>query len=303
MNTLRSRRPPPDRIRILALASVLGLASCATRPPVPEGAEPASGLPADAAVYVRADRTLLAEAARDLLAPADLKAVRPLLARTDRAAAALVLPGPGAGQEETARPELYGIAEGSYPAGAAAFRLRLSRDWKKDGRTLVRSDGVLRIAFADRHLLAAGTADLEPLLDRLTSPGPHPVPRDLRPYWEAPGALWFPRPGDLAGRIWGAEAPAPPARGVLFALEPEEEGGGYSGIWIFAFDSDRDARVYAPLCRLVHLAFVRAVLGEGEAAAAALDRTVWTVEGGLLRASGFPLPISSLFRVLGGFLP
>lgn len=313
------RTRPPSRLGALApaLAATLALSSCATRISVSEPADPAASLPREALVYILAGRPVLEEAAAALLAPADLKAVRSLLTRTDRVTAALVLPPDGSGLDgsgasgtesgagSSRRADLFGIAEGTYPAGAASFRLRLSRDWRKEGRALVRRDGKLRIAFAGRHLLAAGTSDLDPLLDRLVDPGPGPLPWDLLPDRDSPGALWIPRPGELAGRIWGAEAPAPPARGLLLALSPGGTEGGYTGTWIFAFDSDRDARVYAPLCRLAHLAFIRAVHGPGgeAAASAALERTVWTAEGGLVRASGFPLSVSSLLRALDGFLP
>ena len=307
------RLPGTGRLRrngapALALASTLALASCATRIPVAQEADPSGGLPREASVYLRADRSLLEEAAGALLAPADLRAVRPFLARTDRVTAALVLPrndsgGSGAGPGAPEPSEVFGIAWGTYPAGAAAFRLRLSREWRKEGRTLVRRDGKLRIAFAGRQVLAASTSDLEPLLDRLAVPGPHPVPGDLRPYWEAPGALWIPRPGETAERILGAGAPRVPARGMLLSLGPGEAVTGYSGTWIFAFESERDARVYAPICRLAHLAFIRAVHGTGTEAAAALERTVWTAEGTLIKASGFPLDLSLLFRALKAALP
>ncbi len=289
-----------------ALAATLALASCATRIPVSEPADPAASLPGEASVYIRADRPLLEEAAGTLLAPADLQAVRPFLARTDRVAAALVLPPVASAEGGAAAPggaELYGIAEGGYPAGAASFRLRLSREWRKEGRTLLRRDGRLRLAFAGRHLLAAATADLEPLLDRLAVPGPHPVPGDLRSYWEAAGTLWIPRPGETAGSILGAGAPRIPARGLLLSLSPGEGGIGHSGTWIFAFESERDARVYAPICRLAHLAFLRAVYGTGTEAADALDRTAWTSEGALIKASGFPVDLSSAIRALTAVLP
>ena len=309
MRSPRNRRSRHIEAPVLCLAAVLALSSCATRIPIARPSDPASALPREAAVYLLAGRPILEEAAVGLLAPADRKAVRSLLVRTDRVTAALILPRSGADGSGTDRDagtsgaELFGIAEGVYPAGAAAFRLRLSREWRKEGRILVRRDGNLRLAFAGRNLLAAGTSDLEPLLDRLADPGPHPLPGDLRPYWEAPGALWIPRPGETAERILGAGAPRVPARGMLLSLGPGEAGNGYSGTWIFAFDSERDARVYAPICRLAHLAFIRAVLGTGTEAAAALERTVWTAEGPLIKASGFPLDLSSVFRALKAALP
>lgn len=312
------RTRPPSRLGALApaLAATLALSSCATRISVSEPADPAASLPREASVYLLADRPVLEEAAGALLAPADFKAVRPFLSRTDRVTAALILPppdaetkGPGStgmetGQGAPSRTGLYGIAEGSYPAGAASFRLRLSREWRKEGRALVRRDGKLRVAFAGRQLLAAATSDLEPLLDRLAAPGPHPVPGDLRPYWEAPGALWLPRPGETAETVLGAGAPRIPARGLLLTLSPGGTGGGYTGTWIFVFDTERDARVYAPICRLAHLAFIRAVHGPGGEAAvsAALERTVWTAQGAVLRASGFPVDLSSALGALRAVL-
>ncbi len=279
-------------------------------------ADSAARFPGPAAVYLRVGRPLLAEASDALLGPAERKALRSILARTDRVTAALVLPTiagktPGAeagegsesGRKTDPRAGIFGIAEGSYPAGAAAFRLRLSRDWRKEGRTLVRTDGALRVAFAGRHLLAAGTADLEPLLDRLAAPGPHPVPEDLRVLWESEAALWIPRPAELAGVFPGIEIPAVPVRGMLLSLGAGGEAGGYAGTWVFEFDSERNARVYGPLCRLVHLALIRAVYGpDTEGADAALDRSAWTSAGSRVTASGFALRGADLARALGSFL-
>ena len=299
-----------------ALAAALALSSCATRVPVRMPADPAASLPEKALVYLRAHRPLLEEAARTLLTPADLKSARSLLARTDRLTASLVLPakaaeppgaeagkGPEPGRKTDPPAEIFGIAEGSYPAGAAAFRLRLSRAWRKDGRTLVRTDGALRVAFAGRQLLAAGTADLEPLLDRLATPGPHPVPEDLRSLWESEAALWIPRPTDLAGVFPGAELSAVPVRGMLLSLGTAGAEDRYAGTWVFEFDSERNARVYGPLCRLVHLALIRAVYGpDTEGADAALDRSAWTSAGSRVTASGFTLRGADLARILGSFL-
>ncbi len=246
--------------------------------------------PEGAAAYLRVEGSLLSRTAETLLEPGDRKAARPFLDRTDRVTAAVFLPGPGEPPDAAPRgPELYGLAEGSYPAGAAAFRLRLSRDWKKEGRSLSYRGGEVRVAFADRRLLAAGTGDLEPLLARLSDPGPHPVPEDLRPLWEAEGALWLERPAAVLGALLGKDAPDIPASGVLLSLSPGE--AAYRGAWVFEFPDGRSARIFSPLCRLFHVLWIRAAWGaDAEAAEKALGQTVWRVEGGRVTAEGFTIP-------------
>ena len=278
-------------------AAALSLSACATRIPYSKPLDAAASLPADGVIYIRLGRPLLEDAARAFLDPADLKAVRPLLAKTEKATAVVTLPVPGTAAGSLGM--MYAIAEGAYPARSASFRLRLSRDWRREGRTLVRGTGELRLAFAGRNILAAGTGDLEPLLDRLSSPGPRPVPEDLEPLWEADGALWIARPAALAGGLLGVAAPALPARGLLLSLTAKE--GGYAGTWVFDFENERSARIYAPLCRLVHLAFIRAVFGSDiKGANEALDRTAWTAAGGRVLASGFEIRGSDLLVSIAG---
>ena len=302
----------PRSLRIILpawiLLSALGLSSCATRIPVAPPADPTAALPGESSVYLRADRKMLLEAASALLSPADLKTARPFLARTARLTASIIFPtdrtvqsGTGAGVSGDTH--LFGIAEGSYPAGAASLRLRLSRDWRREERTLVRRDGKLRIAFSGKSFLVAGTSGLDPLLDRLAFPGSNPLPEEVRRDWEASVALWAPRPGELSERFWSDQPFEVPARGLLLTLNPSTAESGYSGAWIFVFDSERDARVYAPICRLVHLAFIRAVYQSGAGATAALDRTAWTIEGNLIRASGFPVSAPEALKALASKLP
>lgn len=304
------RRPSVRLLIALALPSALALASCATRISVAPSIDPAAGLPRESSVYFRLDRAILRETAEAVLSPESLKAARPFLLRTERLTVSVLLPqegteqaGDGSGGELPRGADFFGIAEGSYPAGAASFRLRLSRDWRKEGTTLVRRDGTLRIAFAGKNLLVAGTSDLGPLLEGLASPGPNPLPEEIRRDWEAPGALWVPRPGDVWERARGEGPLSVPARGLLLTLIPYETGGGYSGSWIFVFDSEREARIYSPICRLFHLAFIRAALGSGTEAASALDRTVWSAEGSRLRASGFPVSVPMVLKAASAFVP
>lgn len=287
-------------------ASAFLLASCATRLPYPQGVDAAALLPAGAVAYARLDGVLLEEAARNLLSPGDLRSARTLLRKTDQVTLAVLSPGPSAAEEsasalrQDSQVSLYGIAEGSYPAGAASFRLRLSPEWKREGRVLVNRGAGLRIAFAGRGLLAASNQDLDPLLARFAAPGPHPVPADLRALWETDGALWIVRPAALLAAL-GPEAPSLPARSVLLSLTAEADG--YAGLWIFDFENERSARVFGPLCRLVHLAWIRTVYGaDAQTANAELDRTVWSAAGGRISASGFSVRGPDLVRALSRLL-
>jgi hypothetical protein len=277
--------------------AALALASCATRVPLREGTDAVCLLPQEATVYVRVGNGLLSEAAAVLLNPKDLRSAKAILDRTDRATAAFVLPAPGDGDAA-----IYGIAEGNYPAGAATFRLRLSREWHKEGRTLVNHDGKVQIAFAGRQILAAGNRDIEPILDSLKDPGPNPIPEDLRPLWLADGALWLARPAALLSRWMGEEAPDIPAQALCLSFSRIEGPGTgvYRGTELFQFPDERSVRVFGPLCRLAHLAFLRAVYGEDSAGAdAALEATMWETSGNRVLASGFTVRSSDLFRMMG----
>lgn len=288
------------RVPIAALVA-FSLASCATRAPIREGTDVAGALPREAAAYIRAGNGLLTEAAGVLLDPGDLKGARAVLDRTDRVTACLILGA--AGQGTAPDMAVYGIAEGSYPAGAATFRMRLSRAWRKEGRELVSRGGGVRMAFAGRNLLVAGNRDLEPLLERLGEPRVGLVPGELRPLWEAEGAILLARPDALLARWMGPDAPSIPAQGILLSLtrpEGSEPTGAYEGTEVFLFPDERSARVFGPLCRLAHLAFVRAVYGpDSDGAEGALQATRWETRGDRVLASGFTVRSRDLVQAVG----
>jgi len=257
--------------------------------------------PDGAAAYLRLEGALLSKSIRAMLSPEDIESLRAFLDRTDRVTAAVFLPNRGDGFEGASsglavpNVTIYGLAEGSYPAGAATFRLRVSPEWRKEGKTLVNRGGELRLAFAGRDLLAVGNGDLDPLLTRLSDPGPHPVPEDLRPLWEAEGALWLSRPVTVLQALMGSRAPAVPARAALLSLSPES--GAYKGTWVFEFADERSARVYGPLCRLAHYAWIRAAYGSDvEGADDALSRTRWRTDGNRVYGSGFSVRGEDVFR-------
>lgn len=270
-----------------ALAAVVASAvsSCASTVKAPPGVEPERLLPPGAVAYARLDGPTLAAVLER--APgsteADKKAAAAIAARTDALTLAVVRNGSSLG--------LVGVAEGSYPRGAAALGLSADRSWKRAGPVWERGDGSLRLAFASDGRAFVGTAPLDQLLAAAKAPNAFPIPERWAAAWSESVSVYLPDPAALLSEKVPLGDAEVPLTGMLLSARPAKDGS-YEAILAFEFGTTRAATVFSPLCRIFLYAAAHSLWPER--AATVLDSARWAVSGTAVTAAGLPLDAASL---------
>lgn len=295
MNTPDSRRAfhaAAITMILIAVATSVPLASCATIVRAPAGVEPERFLPAGALAYARLDQPTLA-AAMARLPAAEAKSAATIAARTDSMTAAFVK------QPGSSRGGLVAVAEGRYPAGAASFKLASDPSWRKNGQVWERKDGSLNLAFVDGGRVFLGTASLDGLLTAAAAPNPDPIPARWADEWSASIAVFLPNPmALLRSRLPLGDGDVPMAAMMLSARPAT--GGNYTASLSFEFQSERAAVIFAPLCRLFLYAAATALWPERSATVT--DEAAWSTTGATVTARNIPLDATSIaaFATMAG---
>lgn len=252
----------------------MAVSSCATVPhlSVPSGTALTALLPPDAFAYasvrVSGNRSLVT----DIIKKSGLKASIPssVLDKTTRLYASAQLDG-------TARPSFSIIGEGSYPIGLIGWRLDMSAAWKRSGEPLPwwqERKGNAQIAVPAKNLVMVSNGRLPTMLNLLKDGAPETLNPTVAHVFEASDlAIYFPKfSNDTA--LFGQATSRFPIESFYLSIEADRStqsaapskttaptgsagaqapqlGPEYHGYAVFKMNSDRDARLFSVVFKLL----------------------------------------------------
>ncbi len=239
------------RRRALFVALALAVSSCAT---LPEAREPEAGwaglLPPDDLAYIGIDVTDNRSVVKSALAVVDPDGALPphALDRVKR-----LLLGVAKGPSGEIRYAL--VLLGSFPPGLVDFRLSLDPDWSRaEGGYWQNRHSGLQVALPGRSVMLVSNGGIPGLLARArgTERGLVLSPATRERFEASDIALYVAHPGRLAGAPPGTF----PVSSLMVSLT-RSGLGAYGAEASIATSSDRTARAYAVILRLLSAESVR----------------------------------------------
>lgn len=283
-----ARRPAAGRrigsgaLLAVGLALFLAVSSCATVPhlSVPSGTALTALLPSDAFAYasirVAANHRLVS----DIIQKSGLKKSIPptVLDKTSRLFASAQLDAAG-------KPSFSIVGQGSYPVGLIGFRLDLSGAWKRSATPLPwwqERNGDAQIALPSKSLLMVSNGRLPTMLSNLRNGAPETLNPTIVHAFEASDlSVYFPNVGSNTP-LFGKAAARFPIQSFYLSIDArratpgaseqktsqtaaiaaEGSAGGtspavgtavpsYHGFAVFKMNSDRDARLFSVVFKLL----------------------------------------------------
>jgi len=144
------------------------------------------------------------------------------------------------------------VASGNYPAGLLAFRLDTNSSWKVVGHHPTQwqnSASGLELAVPSRELILLSNGGISGLVARYTSPSPS----GLDGWKSADGSamsVYVPEAAPLLARL-GPEAERVPVTRMYFEATPAADSSDYTIIANLTMLSERDARLFSVVFRLL----------------------------------------------------
>lgn len=281
-----------------AILSALCAISCAAPLRIEASVDPLALLDPDDLVYARLSGSAALEVASEMLPPAELKQLRPMLERTRTLAIGLrALPSTEeASKGESRLPAFQAALIGDYPFRAASLSLGTKKGWERGKSAFYNARLGLHVAMPGPSLVLVSTESPDPLIARAAAGGTSPLPERFSGFASRELVVWAPEPFKaLAARILGEEMELP-VRGLFIATSPNASvKGGYEGFVAFLMTDERSARIFKPALRLAWYGLAGYLLGD--ASGEAMSRPL-VQEGDLCLVSGLPLSPSRIAAAL-----
>jgi len=284
---------------IISLLIIL-LASCATSPPIRPFEEWFSVLPGDADIYFYFNNTTTGDLVLKVLREGKLldKDTRFILSKTDKIYGAVALGEKGRERNAT----LYSfLTLGNYPKFFMDLNLSFNGKWKRkkaSGWYWFNREKNLELAVPSEHLVAISNGEMKKLLRNLESPVNYSYPPGLKGDIRNSDILvFFPSFTENGGFEKYTKNIKIPISDVWLSLK--KGGKEYSTRAVFVFGSEKHAKLFAFVFKLVLAAWLRDV--KESDVGKKLSRVRVRVNDRTMLLSGLELDYSTVDRIFKGF--
>jgi len=276
---------------------LLAFASCATAPPKMATEEWFALLPEKSSMYIYLDKAKSSDLLDEILVSAKLldNDVKYILSKTDKIYGTMDISG-------NSQPVLSIVTLGSYPASLINLRLSFSKYWEKKKYKkvyFVNKGNKLEVAFPGNSVILISQKAIEVMLENYIEPPffkmPDPVKNDLK---SSDLLIYFPAVPEgtaLKDRLTKIRT----AVNEIW-IAGNRKGDDYELSGAFIVSTDKQAKVFAALFRLIITAWLREekVKDIGKV----LKSITVAVEGSTVRVSGFEIPEKDIVPLLMQFM-
>ncbi len=266
-------------VGVLVALLALAISSCSTVPQVrpPSGTALVGLMPSNALVYASLKVSRNRQLVGEVLKASGVSSSVPTSV-VDKTTSLLAAVHYGSDN----KPVVSLVAQGSYPVGLMSWRLNWSRDWQKHTAPIRwwqdKQTGT-QIALPTNNLVLFSTGELPQMLQKLQGVPTDPLnPTVQQAFASADLAIYFPTVSDSLPML-GMDAKRFPVNSFYFAINAEQAAGGdasanaagsgasssggaaesganaaapmYQGIGVFNMKSERDARLFSVVFKLL----------------------------------------------------